>query len=189
MAGFCDSLHTILSVVLQFSLTFYLFSVAKSTGIFQSVLIRLLFTPCPATRCAMHRIYANRINSCDMSRVFCDLRSHKTPRGILPVNSNLIRAGSAIQSLAFFSFSLYNVTVQSFTVTSQNAFIITFGDGILACMSRDFGIFMPKHLAVQWLLNSYSTIYIGICFVNSMTVFYRSCCYHQILQMISHYTV
>ena len=22
-------------------------------------------------------------------------------------------------------------------------------------MSRDFGIFMPKHLAVQWLLNSY----------------------------------
>ena len=23
-----------------------------------------------------------------MSRVFCDLRSHKTPRGILPVNSN-----------------------------------------------------------------------------------------------------
>ena len=112
MAGFCDSLHTILSVVLQFSLTFYLFSVAKSTGIFQSVLIRLLFTPCPATRCAMHRIYANRINSCDMSRVFCDLRSHKTPRGILPVNSNLIRAGSAIQSLAFFSFSLYNVTVQ-----------------------------------------------------------------------------
>ena len=26
---------------------------------------------------------------------------------------------------------------------------------ILACMSRDFGIFMPKHLAVQWLLNSY----------------------------------
>ena len=88
MAGFCDSLHTILSVVLQFSLTFYLFSVAKSTGIFQSVLIRLLFTPCPATRCAMHRIYANRINSRDMSRVFCDLRSQKTPRGTLPVNSN-----------------------------------------------------------------------------------------------------
>ena len=88
MAGFCDSLHTILSVVLQFSLTFYLFSVVKSIGIFQSVLIRLLFTPCPATRCAMHRIYANRINSCDMSRVFCDLRSQKTPRGTLPVNSN-----------------------------------------------------------------------------------------------------
>ena len=159
MAGFCDSLHTILSVVLQFSLTFYLFSVVKSIGIFQSVLIRLLFTPCPATRCAMHRIYADRINSRDMSRVFCDLRSQKTPRGILPVNSN-----------------------------SQNSFQIACGNGILACMSRDFGIFMPKHLAVQWLLNSYSTIYIGICFVNSMTVFYRSCCYHQILQMISHYT-
>ena len=140
MAGFCDSLHTILSVVLQFSLTFYLFSVVKSIGIFQSVLIRLLFTPCPATRCAMHRIYANRINSCDMSRVFCDLRSHKTPRGILPVNSNLIRADSVQYNLLLFSLFL-------------------------------------------------STIYIGICFVNSMTVFYRSCCYHQILQMISYYTV
>ena len=48
---------------------------------------RLLFTPCPATRCAMPRIYANRINSRDMSRVFCDLRSQKTPRGILPITS------------------------------------------------------------------------------------------------------
>ena len=48
----------------------------------------LLFTPFPATRFAMHRIYANRINSRGMSRVFCDLRSQKTPRGILPVNSN-----------------------------------------------------------------------------------------------------
>ena len=33
---------------------------------------------------------------------------------------------------------------------------ITFGDGILACMSLDFGIFMPKHLAEYTLLNSYS---------------------------------
>ena len=48
----------------------------------------LLFTPFSATRFAMHRIYANRINSRGMSRVFCDLRSQKTPRGILPVNSN-----------------------------------------------------------------------------------------------------
>ena len=32
---------------------------------------------------------------------------------------------------------------------------IAFGDGIFACNSRDFGIFMPKHLAEQWLLNSY----------------------------------
>ena len=48
----------------------------------------LLFTPFSATRFAMHRIYANRINSRSMSRVFCDLRSQKTPRGILPVNSN-----------------------------------------------------------------------------------------------------
>ena len=37
---------------------------------------------------AMHRIYGNRINSRGMSRVFCDLRSQKTPRGTLPVNSN-----------------------------------------------------------------------------------------------------
>ena len=34
---------------------------------------------------------------------------------------------------------------------------ITFGDGILACMSRDFDIFMSKHLVEQWLLNSYET--------------------------------
>ena len=46
------------------------------------------FTPFTATRFAMHRIYANRINSRGMSRVFGDLRSPKTPRGILPVNSN-----------------------------------------------------------------------------------------------------
>ena len=32
---------------------------------------------------------------------------------------------------------------------------ITFGDGILACMSRDFDIFMSKHLAGQCPLNSY----------------------------------
>ena len=48
----------------------------------------LLFAPFSATRFAMHRIYANRINSRSMSRVFCDLCSQKTPRGILPVNSN-----------------------------------------------------------------------------------------------------
>ena len=28
------------------------------------------------------------------------------------------------------------------------------GDGIFACMSRDFGIFMPKRLAGQWCVNS-----------------------------------
>ena len=48
----------------------------------------LLFTPFSATHFAIHRIYANRINSRRMSRVFCDLRSQKTPRGILSVNSN-----------------------------------------------------------------------------------------------------
>ena len=44
----------------------------------------LLFTPFSVTRFAMHRIYANRINSRGISWVFCDLRSQKTPRGILP---------------------------------------------------------------------------------------------------------
>ena len=39
--------------------------------------------------CFANLIYANRINSRSMSRVFCDLRSQKTPRGILPVNSNV----------------------------------------------------------------------------------------------------
>ena len=47
----------------------------------------LLFTPFSATRFA-NSIYANRINSHGMSRVFCDLRSQKTPRGISPVNNN-----------------------------------------------------------------------------------------------------
>ena len=43
----------------------------------------LLFTPFSATRFAMHRIYADRINSRGMSRVFCDLRSQKnTSRNI-----------------------------------------------------------------------------------------------------------
>ena len=59
----------------------------------------LLFTPFSVTRFAMHRIYANRINSRGMSRVFCDLRSQKTPRGILPVNSN-----QRISNLIIYSF-------------------------------------------------------------------------------------
>ena len=40
------------------------------------------------THFAMHRIHTNRINSWGMSRVFCDLRSRKTPRKIVSVNSN-----------------------------------------------------------------------------------------------------
>ena len=38
--------------------------------------------------CFANLIYANRTNSRCISRVFCDLRSQKTPRGILPMNSN-----------------------------------------------------------------------------------------------------
>ena len=37
----------------------------------------LLFTPFSVTRFAMHRIYADRINSRGMSRVFRDLCSQK----------------------------------------------------------------------------------------------------------------
>ena len=54
----------------------------------RKIQIRSLFTPFSVTRFAMHRIYADRINSRGMSRVFCDLRSQKTPRGTLPVKSN-----------------------------------------------------------------------------------------------------
>ena len=44
--------------------------------------------------CFANLIYANRINSHSMSRVFCDLRSQKTPRGILSVNSNFSKPES-----------------------------------------------------------------------------------------------
>ena len=48
-----------------------------------------LLVQCPRSIvCFANLIYANRINSRGMSWVFCDLRSQKTPRGILPVNSN-----------------------------------------------------------------------------------------------------
>ena len=38
----------------------------------------------------------------------------------------------------------------------KNPMKIAFGDGIFACNPRNFGIFMPKHLAGQWIPNSYS---------------------------------
>ena len=47
--------------------------------------------------CFANSIYANRINSRGMSRVFCDLRSQKTPRGILPVNSNYLWFNNFLQ--------------------------------------------------------------------------------------------
>ena len=48
----------------------------------------LLFTPFSVTRFAIHRIYANRINERGISMVYCEIRSQKTPNGILAVNSN-----------------------------------------------------------------------------------------------------
>ena len=48
-----------------------------------------LLVQCPRSIvCFANLIYTNRINLRSMSRVFCDLRSQKTPRGILPVNNN-----------------------------------------------------------------------------------------------------
>ena len=48
-----------------------------------------LLVQCPSSIvCFANLIYANRINSRGMSWVFCDLRSQKTPHGILPVNRN-----------------------------------------------------------------------------------------------------
>lgn len=52
-------------------------------------------------RFTMHRILADCTNSRGMSQVFCDLRSPKTPRGILPVNSNV---KFICYSSVFFSF-------------------------------------------------------------------------------------
>ena len=54
-----------------------------------------LLVQCPRSIvCFANLIYANRINSRGMSRVFCDLRSQKTPRGTLPVNSNNCWSGT-----------------------------------------------------------------------------------------------
>ena len=47
----------------------------------------------------------------------------------------------------------------TFTDTKPKFNKIASGDGILACMSRDFGIYMPKHLAGQWDLNSYEQLH------------------------------
>lgn len=46
-----------------------------------------------------------------------------------------------------FAFIHFLSVFMTFTVTGKNAFSITFSDGILSCMSLDFGIYMPKHLA------------------------------------------
>ena len=56
--------------------------------------------------CFANLIYANRINSRSMSRVFCDLRSQKTPRGILAVNSNVNIKNYAQKTL--WGFTLLN---------------------------------------------------------------------------------
>ena len=49
----------------------------------------LLFTPFSATRFAMHRIYANRINPRGMSRVFCFLFYPQIVLQLIPIYSFL----------------------------------------------------------------------------------------------------
>ena len=44
------------------------------------------------------------------------------------------------------------ITVHCVHSNGQNAFQITYGDGILPRMSRDFVIFMTKHLAEYYQL-------------------------------------
>ena len=83
----------------------------------------LLFTLFTATRFAMHRIYANRINSRSMSRVFCDLRSQKTPRGILSVNSNdttaLLPAHHSMGAKARSTFCIIRTGILRFLQNSR----------------------------------------------------------------------
>ena len=54
------------------------------------------------------------------------------------------------KKLGVLWFALFPATWHS-QQPGQNVFQITIGDGILPCMSRDFVIFMPKHLAEYYL--------------------------------------
>ena len=65
--------------------------------------------------CFANLIYANRINSRSMSRVFCDRRSQKTPRGILPVNSNDY-CEFFMNKLVFKCAKCYNILENSVTI-------------------------------------------------------------------------
>ena len=82
-------------------------------------MLSLLFTPFSVTRFAMHRIYADRINSRDMSRVFCDLRSQKTPRGILPMNSNILSTRHTISTYIFMNIGVKKEGHSVFALTGQ----------------------------------------------------------------------
>ena len=109
----------------------------------------LLFTPFSATRFAMHRIYASRINSRGMSRVFCDLRSPKTPRGILPVNSNV---KVICYSSVFFSFKHICFLSQRYLKKSLISTKLTFQQQsaavlLLILMTAFHG---TPHMRMQW---------------------------------------
>jgi len=46
-----------------------------------------------------------------------------------------------------FAYTVSECGTKHLLLFTQNSFQIACGNGILACMSRNFGIFMPKHLA------------------------------------------
>jgi len=76
----------------------------------------------------------------------------------------------SVNIIAFFSLSVYilyilflNIKNQIVTVHSVHSNVAKIHSRlpaamefwlVCACMSRDFGIFMPKHLAGQWCVNS-----------------------------------
>lgn len=71
--------------------------------------------------------------------------------GLFFFNSTLYHTIVSINQFVKYDFSyLFRI----FADTKPKFNKVTFGDGILAHMSRDFGIYMPKHLAGQWVLNS-----------------------------------
>ena len=46
------------------------------------------------------------------------------------------------------------IDINKFSDANASDCLLYTSNGILACMSRDFGVFMPKHLAGQWCVNS-----------------------------------
>ena len=151
----------------------------------------LLFTPCPATRCAMHRIYADRINSRDMSRVFCDLCSQKTPRGILPVNSSFRYSFLAIFPCPrswHFSWFCYIKSVTAIPVFSENTMlysnysVATVPRGVLAWICQNPETYKPKCHHRRWFTRatSQSPCLHGTLRSAAITIKTRKACFYRL---------
>ncbi len=117
--------------------------------------------------------YRNRINS--ERKIMKKNRWEQTYREGGPIMRNmefkmerqgLLTVGQEVDVTESALPTSYYYTIQPMIAMSKNypgyerlqsrkGIVKDIKDGILACMSRDFGIFMPKHLAVQWLLNNY----------------------------------